>query len=76
MSTLTDGSLTAELRAVEQEYPGWHLFTSDTGRIWAVTTENHEGHSGSGTTLDAETPAGMRREIAAQVREWGCGAAA
>jgi hypothetical protein len=60
--------LRAELRAVEDDYPGWHLYLSDTGSVWAATTENH--HGGSGTTLEGVTPRGMRYEIAAQVRQW------
>lgn len=68
MDSTNGGGLRTELRAVEDDYPGWHLYLSDTGSVWAATTENHAG--GSGTTLEAPTPGGMRREIAAQVREW------
>lgn len=71
MDTITSGSLSTELRAVEHDYPGWHLFTSDTGRIWAATTENHAG--GSGTTLDAPSPDLMRHAIAEQQHQWMCG---
>jgi hypothetical protein len=62
-------TLSDELRAIEHEHPGWHLFTSDSGDVWAVTTENHDG--GSGTTLEAPSPQAMRREIAVQERIWG-----
>jgi hypothetical protein len=77
--TITRGGLREELRDVEHDYPGWHLFTSDAGTVWAATTENHAG--GSGTTLDAPTPDGMRHEIACQIHQWGqrecgCGDAA
>ena len=68
MTIITGPGLRAELRAVERDCPGWHLFTSDAGNIWAATTENHAG--GSGTTLDAPTPHRMRYKIAAQVHEW------
>jgi hypothetical protein len=56
------------MRAVEQEFHGWHVWASDSGHIWAATAENHAG--GSGTTLDAPTPALMRQKIADQVRCW------
>lgn len=72
MTITASTGLRAELRAVERDYPGWHLFTSDTGSVWAATTENHAG--GSGTTLEAPTAAVMRYEIAAQVREWAVAA--
>jgi hypothetical protein len=70
VTTTSGTSLHAELQAVEQEFPGWHLFASDTGQIWAVTTENHAG--GSGTTLEAPSPALMRHEIAGQQHRWHC----
>jgi hypothetical protein len=73
-STLTitsgDAPVSLELRAIEREFPGWHLFPSDAGRIWAVTTHTHAG--GSGTTLDAETPALARQQIAEQEHLWHC----
>jgi hypothetical protein len=65
----TAPTLTDELRAIERKHPGWHLFLSDAGNVWAVTARAHDG--GSGTTLDARTPAGMDREIAVQERIWG-----
>lgn len=70
--TITTGTapVSLELRAIEREFPGWHLFASDAGTIWAVTTENHAG--GSGTTLDAPSPALMRHEIAEQQHRWHC----
>ena len=68
MNVPSGDHLSDELRAVEQDFPGWHLYPSDAGRIWASTTENHDG--GSGTTLDANTPQAMRYEIAVQEREW------
>jgi len=68
--TITDEDthLSDELRAIEDDCPGWHLYTSDAGRIVAVTTRNVSG--GFGTTLDAPTPTAMRREIAIKERHW------
>ncbi len=63
-------SLSEAMRAVEHECPGWHLFTSDAGNIWAVTTANPDNKAG-GFTLTAPTPEAMRREIAVQERIWG-----
>lgn len=68
MTIITGPSLSDEMRAVEAEFPGWHLFTSNTGRIWACTCKNCYG--GSGSTLDAQTPQEMRRVIAREIREW------
>ena len=68
--TSGDAPVGLELRAIEREFPGWHLFLSDAGNVWAATTENHGG--GSGTTLDAPTPALMRHEIAQQRHRWQC----
>lgn len=69
MKTSTGPTLTEELQAVEANHPGWHVWKSDGGRIWATTAENHYAN-GSGTTLDAPTPEAMHREIAVQVHEW------
>ena len=72
MTITTGPSLSDEMRAVEREFPGWHLFASDAGRIWACTNKNCGG--GCGTTLDAETPQEMRRVIAQQIHEWAVAA--
>jgi hypothetical protein len=68
VKTTTGPTLTEEMRAVQKQHPGWHVWKSSAGRIWAATAENHTG--GSGTTLDAPTPEAMHREIAVQVHEW------
>jgi hypothetical protein len=56
------------LRAVEREFPGWHLYLSDEGMVWAVTCTCPYG--GCGMTLDARTPEGMWQEIAAEEHRW------
>lgn len=68
MDIITGHRLCDELHAVEDDYPGWHVWKSSAGRIWAATPENHTG--GSGTTLDAPTPDLMRHAIAEQVHAW------
>lgn len=71
MTIDTAPTLTDELRAIERKHPGWHLYVSDAGNIWAVTTQAHD-LGGSGTTLgEVRTPAAMEREIAVQERIWG-----
>jgi len=75
--------LHADLMAVEQACPGWHVWVSDAGTIYATHIRSRsemtiiEGirglHSGSGVTLDAPTPLMMRQAIAcyaADVRTW------
>jgi hypothetical protein len=71
MNTYTEPTVTEELHAVNHDYPGWHSWHSDEGRIYA--TRCRAGWCG--TTLDAPTPALMRYEIAMQDREWATAAA-
>jgi len=47
----------------------WHLYTSSTGEVWAVTTACPD-RGGSGTTLETHTPDQMRREIAETEWAW------
>ena len=71
MSGTTTGAgpgLHEEMRAVEREYAGWHLYMTDAGTIWAVTC--HTPWRGGGVTLDAPTPELMRHEIAAEIHRW------
>jgi hypothetical protein len=66
---LTDGiKVSDEMRAVEADYPDWHLFATLDGTIWAVTS--HTPWKGRGITLDARTPELMRHEIAAEEHRW------
>jgi hypothetical protein len=64
----TGASLHEETASIGRDYPGWHAWISDAGRVWAATPRSYAG--GSGTTIDAPTPAAMRREIAETEREW------
>jgi hypothetical protein len=66
-------ALSEELAAVEHDYPGFHCWHSDQGVAHATTCECHDPE-GCGTTLTAPTPALLRHEIAAQVREWAVAA--
>src|ERR1700758_3963647 len=68
MTTATDSERPPELTDVERDYPGWHLFRSDKGELWAVTTRS--SLRGSGTTLSADNPAAMRAEIRRTLRDW------
>lgn len=75
-------ALSAELRAVDTEYPGWHCWLSDSARVNATHSlsaaemAETEGRyrvgtrglrAGSGVTLDAATPALIRTAIAQYV---------
>jgi hypothetical protein len=81
-----DPGLHADLLAVEQAFPGWHAWTSDEGRIYAVSimtcdamAEHQRRHGGlcapNGTTLDAATPAEIRGKISRHVEEYRAWAA-
>lgn len=70
MTITTGDHLSDEVHAIDRDCPHWHAFVSDAGRIWAATTENHAG--GSGTTLDAASPVLMRHAIAEQEHSWHC----
>jgi hypothetical protein len=70
--------LHAELAAAEAQFPGWHLWVSDAGTIWAtrVLTRIEQAalqvrsgglSAAGGTTLSAPTPDLMRHEIACHV---------
>jgi hypothetical protein len=61
--------LSEQLRALEQEFPGWHAWHSDAG-IFYATTCKCAYECGSGTTVEAPTPELLRYEIACQVHQW------
>ena len=67
--TETALALSAELRAVEQDYPGWHAWRSDKG-IAHATACRCAYTEGSGTTLTAPTPALLGHAIAEQLHAW------
>lgn len=64
-----------ELRAVEHDCPGWHLWLSDAGRVWAVhvltpAEQASPGAAGANaTTVTAPTPELIRHEIACCARQ-------
>jgi len=56
---------TGDLRALMTDYPGWSIFASDGGRLYASTRLNG---SRQGVTLDAYLVGQLRAQItAAQV---------
>jgi hypothetical protein len=62
-------SLSAELRAVEGQHPGWHCWRADTGCCHATSCRcGYAG--GSGTTLTAPTPQMLDHAIAEQLHQW------
>jgi len=78
--------LIADLAAVEQSFPGWHVWLSDEGRVYAVRIRTsadmaaHQRRYGglstpAGITLDADDAPSMRREIASHVEEYRAWAA-
>lgn len=67
--------LSEQLRALEQEFPGWHAWHSDAG-IFYATTCKCAYDCGSGTTVEAPTPELLRYEIACQVHQWQIAAVA
>lgn len=60
----------AELSGIEEEYQGWHPWVSDGGRCWATRKGPRPvgAPGGWAMTVDADTPDGLRQEIAAQER--------
>lgn len=65
--TRTDGmELHDAMHAIEEAHPGWHIYHSDTGRIWA--TDVHLGPKGGGQTVDADSVETIEHSI--EKREW------
>lgn len=62
MAPLAGVSLREAEQAVQAAHPGWHVWHSSGGTIWA--TSKACAHDGSGTTLDAPTPEAMDHVIA------------
>ena len=65
---MNDLPLRAQLRAIETEHPRWHLWLSDAGHIWAVTSRTP--HRGCGYTVDGGSPETVSRKIAEAEHEW------
>ena len=68
-------ALSAELRAVEVKYPGWHCWRSDTGVVHAATCRCAYPQ-GCGTTVEARTPDLLDHAIAVVVHDWAVSGAA
>lgn len=53
--------------ALEEEFPGWHVWQSELGRWWAVRTgagAQWKDRTGTAMTVDADEEEGMRAELA------------
>lgn len=66
----TQADVVAELSSIELEYQSWHSWVSDGGRCWATRKGRRPATTPGGwaMTVDADTPDGLRQEIAAQER--------
>lgn len=73
MTITSTGSLAERLAAIDAKHKGWHAWPSDEGHLYAVrvrataemASQDAAGpRSGSGVTLDAETPLLLDRAIA------------
>jgi hypothetical protein len=58
-------ALRAELAALDADFPPWHCFLSDTGRVWATRATKPGPEQDGGDALDADTPAAMRELLKA-----------
>lgn len=70
----TDDGLSAELAAVQRDFPRWHCWRSDAGTAIAThSSTSAEQHAGMppGVTLDAPTPELLRYVIADYVMHDG-----
>ena len=61
-----------ELARLSEAYQGWHIWRSQAGRWWATRLgrDTHWGAecgTGYAMTIDADTLAGLARELACQV---------
>jgi len=63
---LHEPPVSAELRAIEAAWPGWHVWLGDLGNAYA--TRSRPGWCG--VTVYAPTPQLVIIEIALQEREW------
>ena len=61
-------TITDEKRLIEQRWPGWRVFVSDTGRPWAVMT-HHADETGCGITVDGPGWQRLSESIAVAERE-------
>lgn len=74
---VTEPTLTEILRAIEAAHPGWHVWKSDGGMLWATTvTHSPYGQAGAGYTVDAGSPECLARKIAEADHQCQSGAAA
>jgi hypothetical protein len=57
----------AEARAIERDFPGWHVWISSLNRWWAVRQGPDARHDRNDTrpmTIDADDPRGLREQLA------------
>jgi hypothetical protein len=58
----------ARAAEIEAEFEGWHVWKSDTGRWWAAlkaTLTAGKSSAGCAQYLEADSPEGLRDQIAA-----------
>ena len=57
---------TAACEALEAEFPGWHVWQSSHGHLWATRTGKASCWDGTriSMTLDDATEAGLRKQLA------------
>jgi hypothetical protein len=57
---------------LEADFPGWHIWHSNAGRWWATRTGSIVRRDDLGTgrvmTIDADDAAGLREQLAIQVK--------
>ena len=56
----------AEVRQIERDFPGWHVWISSAGRWWATRrgSDARWGHDTPPMTVDADDANGLRAELA------------
>ena len=68
MTRSTGAALHARLRYHQRRHPGWHIWASSTGHIYA-TGRNPAGSPGAMAVVDAESTANIGAAIAAYEAE-------
>jgi hypothetical protein len=55
--------MTLDLSTLQDERPRWHVWSSDTGRLYATGRGLSVFNPGGSLTLDADTPDALREAI-------------
>jgi hypothetical protein len=77
-ATVPRTEMADEPARIEHDYPAWHVWQSQAGRWWATRLGHVRPPADRGqpdpefaTTLDADTPAGLRQALEFQLRRFG-----